>query len=507
LPIDRRAVPFLLLAVIVAAAFAPAVGNGFVGYDDPGYVTRQPHVAGGLTAQGLAWSLTAVLQSNWHPLTWVSHMLDVTLFGLSPPGHHATSVLLHLTNTLLLFHLLHRETRRVGPSLFVAAVFGVHPLHVESVAWVAERKDVLSTLFWLLALAAYGTYTRRPGLGRYALVLVLFAAGLASKPMVVTLPLTLLLWDVWPLARIVRVGLRRALLEKVPFAALAGLSAGMTIHAQQAGGSLVAGDALPLALRLGNAAVSYVVYVRQLVWPIGLAAFYPHPVEGLAAWTVGAALLALVAVTVGAIRSRRRRPWLFVGWGWYLITLMPVIGIVQVGLQARADRYMYVPMIGLLIALAWTADEVVSRSRVATARMTTALAGLAILALGVAAWRQVHVWRDGVTLWTHALAVTDDNFIAHDNLGVELDALGRPDEALAHYRETLRIKPGDRHGTYNYAMACFGKGERLLGQGDPDAALAMFREGLRHRPDNADARRYVEAIEAALRNGTPPRSR
>jgi protein O-mannosyl-transferase len=507
LPIDRRAVPFLFLAVIVAAAFAPAVGNGFVGYDDPGYVTRQPHVAGGLTAAGLAWSLTAVLQSNWHPLTWVSHMLDVTLFGLAPAGHHATSVLLHLTNTLLLFHLLHRETRRVGPSLFVAAAFGVHPLHVESVAWVAERKDVLSTFFWLLALLAYGTYARRAGVGRYVLVLALFAAGLASKPMVVTLPLTLLLWDVWPLARIVRVGLRPALLEKVPFAVLAGLSAGMTIHAQQAGASLVAGDALPLALRLGNAAVSYVVYAGKTLWPSGLSAFYPHPAHGLSGGWVAASASVVLLSTVWAIGQRHARPWVPVGLGWYVITLLPVVGVVQVGLQARADRYMYVPMIGLLIALAWTADQVVSRSRVATARMTTALAGLAILALGVAAWRQVHVWRDGVTLWTHALAVTDDNFIAHDNLGVELDALGRPDEALAHYRETLRIKPGDRHGTTNYAMACFGKGERLLGQGDPEAALAMFREGLAYRPDNTDARRYVGAIESALRTGTPPRSR
>ena len=507
MPIDRRAVPFLLLAVIVAAAFAPAVGNGFVGYDDSGYVTRQPHVAGGLTAAGLAWSLTAVLQSNWHPLTWVSHMLDVTLFGLSPAGHHATSVLLHLANTLLLFHLLHRETRRVGPSLFVAAVFGVHPLHVESVAWVAERKDVLSTLFWLLALAAYGTYTRRPHAGRYALVLVLFAAGLASKPMVVTLPLTLLLWDVWPLGRLERVGLRRALIEKGPFVGLAALSAAVTIHAQRAGGSLADIEALPLGLRLGNAVVSYVVYAGQTLWPAGLSTFYPHPASGLSPWWVAAAVAALLVSTVWAIGQRHARPWVPVGLGWYVITLLPVVGVVQVGLQARADRYMYVPMIGLLIALAWTADEVVSRSRVATARMTTALAGLAVLALGVAAWRQVHVWHDGVTLWTHALAVTDDNFIAHDNLGVELDALGRPDEALAHYRETLRIKPGDRHGTYNYAMACFGKGERLLGQGDPEAALAMFREGLAYRPDNADARRYVEAIESALRTGTPPRSR
>jgi tetratricopeptide (TPR) repeat protein len=497
---------FGLLAAAVLAAFGPSLGNGFVGYDDPGYVTRNPHVSAGLTGSGLAWAATAVAQSNWHPLTWASHMLDVTLFGLAPAGHHATSVLLHLANTLLLFHLLRRDTGRLGPSLLVAAVFGVHPLHVESVAWVSERKDVLSTFFWLLALLAWGAYTRRPHAWRYGVVAALFVAALASKPMAVTLPITLLMWDVWPLRRWPAIGARRCLVEKAPLVLLATLSAVITVHAQRAGASLVAAEQLTLGPRLCNAAVSYAVYIYKTLWPSDLAVFYPHPAGGSSSWTAAAAAGLLIAATVLAVRQRHVRPWLSVGWLWYMLTLLPVIGLVQVGLQARADRYMYVPMIGLLIALAWAIDEAAAR-RAPAGKIAAAASAVLLVALAHATWRQVHVWKDGVTLWRHALAVTEGNFIAHNNLGVELDAVGRHEEALAHYRETLRIKPGDRNGTQNYAMACFGRGERHLAQGDPEAALASFREGLTYRPDNADARAYVGAIEAALRSGTPSRSR
>jgi tetratricopeptide (TPR) repeat protein len=484
--LPRARVVFLLLAVAVCAAFAPALRHDFVGYDDPDYVTQNPHVSTGLTAANLRWALTAAHASNWHPLTWVSHMLDVTLFGLDPAGHHLTSLLLHVANTLLLFALLRRDTTGAGPSAFVATVFGLHPLHVESVAWVAERKDVLSTFFWLLALLAYGAYTRRPDVRRYGIVLLLFAAGLAAKPMVVTLPLTLLLWDVWPLQRQKGASARRLVAEKVPLLALAALSGLVTLWAQRRGASLVGIDALPFGARLANAAVAYVRYLGKTFWPSGLAAFYPPT-----AWSATAVILSatlMVAVTSLAWRERRRRPWIAVGWTWYAVTLLPVIGLIQVGQQAMADRYMYVPMIGLLVAIAWTLAEV------APSRPLAAAAVALGVALAVATWRQVHVWRDGVALWTHALAVTDGNFIAHDNLGVELDRRGRADEALEHYRATLRLKPGDRNGTRNYAAAVAARGERLYRDGQRDAALAAFRDALQHRPDDARVQAYAGAI-------------
>jgi tetratricopeptide (TPR) repeat protein len=493
------------LAVLVLAVFSPALGNGFVGYDDPDYVTANPYVQAGLTGRGLVWSLTALHAGNWHPLTWASHMLDVTLYGLDPRGHHLTSVLLHLASTVLLFLLLDRDTGRTAPSAFAAAVFGVHPLHVESVAWVAERKDVLSALFWLLMMLAYGACVRGPRWPRFALVMMLFAAGLASKPMVVTLPLVLLLWDVWPLGRWPQIDARTLLREKAPLLALSMVAAAMTLRAQAANASVALGDELPVGLRFGNALASYVWYCAKAVWPVGLAAFYPYPMGGIGIVRTVAALSSLAAITGGALASRRRRPWLTVGWLWYLVTLLPVIGLVQVGMQAMADRYLYLPMIGLLVAIGWTADEW-AQSRTAR-RALAAGAVLSIAALGILTWRQIHVWRDGVTLWTHALKVTKGNYIAHDNLGVELDARGRAEEALAQYRETLRLKPGDRHGESNYAMATFAKGERLASQGDLEAALALFKEGLRYRPDNAAARAYVEAIEERLRSGTTPRPR
>jgi protein O-mannosyl-transferase len=484
----------VLLAFVVFATFSPALQNDFTGYDDPDYVLDNPHVRGGLSAANLYWAATAVHASNWHPLTWASHMLDSTLFGVVPRGHHLTSVLFHVVNTLLLFLLLHRDTGRAGCSAVVAGVFGVHPLHVESVAWVAERKDVLSTLFWLLTMWAHGAYARRPGGPRYAVVVVLFAAGLAAKPMLVTLPLVLLLWDVWPLGRYPAVSVRRLLIEKVPLLALAILSSVITVYAQRQGGSLAGIEPLPIGLRAANAVVSYVRYLGKTVWPVDLAAFYP--METIPAATLGLCLVLLAAVSWLAAREWRRRPWLAVGWGWYLVTLVPVIGWVQVGQQALADRYMYVPMIGLLIAVAWGIAEGASHRNVRHVSWAAAVVGMAGLA--ALSWRQVHVWKDGITLWTHALRVTEGNFIAHNNLGVELDRRGRPDEAIAHYRETLRIRPGDRNGRRNHAGALVSRGERLYRAGQLEAALASFRDALRQRPDHVQAHAYVGAILVAL---------
>lgn len=451
----------------------------------------------GISAENLVWAFTTAYASNWHPLTWLSHQLDSTLYHLDPLGHHLTSLLLHIFNTLALFLWLMSATGSRGRSAFVALAFGLHPAHVESVAWVAERKDVLSTLFWMLTLLAYMAYVRRPGAGRYLTVAALFAAGLLSKPMLVTLPVLLLLLDWWPLAR--QENRSRLILEKLPLLALAALSAAATVWAQGAGGSLTALDKLPMEVRLANAVLSYVRYIGETFWPTNLSVFYPFA-QPIPAWEVAGSVAFLGLVTWLAYRARQRRPWLITGWCWYVLTLLPVIGIVQVGMQSMADRYLYVPMIGLLIGLSWEAGDRCGgskqRTRIATAAGTFVLGLCAVLS-----WRQARVWRDGVTLFTHAIEVTEGNFVAHDNLGVELDRLGRPEEALAEYRETLRIRPGDRHGEENFAQASFAKGERLLGQGDVQGAIAAFRDGLRYRPRNLMA---LSSLGVALaRSGQP----
>jgi len=475
----KTAIPVLVclfLAAAILLAFFPVIHNGFTGYDDGDYVTDNPHVRTGVTAANIAWALTAAHANNWHPLTWISHALDSTIYGMAPAGHHLTSLLFHIANTLLLFLWLYGATARPWRSAFVGLAFGLHPLHVESVAWVTERKDVLSTFFWMLTLLAYTAWVRKRGAARYLLVAVCLTAGLMSKQMLVTVPLLLLILDWWPLQRVEPV--RRLVLEKLPLLALSALSAAAAIWAQHRGGAIAPIDQLPLDLRLANAAISYVRYLAKAVWPAGLSVFYPFPLHGIPAWKVIAALLAIAAVSAVAFALRRNRPWLAAGWGWYVLTLLPVIGIVQVGMQSMADRYMYVPLIGLAIAVAWEAAELAPRPAAAAAVILLAL-------WAVLSWRQIPVWHDGFTLFTHALAVTPDNFLAHDNLGVELDRRGRPDEALVHYRETIHLKPGDRHGEANFAQASFAKAQRLLAAKQLDAAIVAFREGLTYRPDNA----------------------
>lgn len=458
--------------------FWPVVRNDFAGYDDDEYVTRNPRVNTGLTRENARWALTAVHSSNWHPLTWISHQMDSSLFGLNPAGHHAVNLVFHVANTLLLFWWLAGMTGAIGRSAFVALLFGLHPLHVESVAWIAERKDVLSGFFGLLALVAYTAYTRKPGVGRYAAVAVLFALGLLAKPMLVTLPILLLLLDWWPLGRGPRI------LEKVPLFALSALSAAATLWAQRQSGAVAGIGGLSPTLRLENAAVSYVRYLWKSIWPVDLAVFYPFPLNGIPTGTVIASVAVLVGISALAVGQRKRRPYVAAGWCWYVVTLLPVIGIVQVGMQAMADRYMYLPMIGVLIAIAWTVAEL-------NARVAVAAAILAAVGCGLVTWRQIPVWKDGLALFTQAIAVTHDNFVAHDNLGVELDRRGRSEEAIAQYRETLRIKPGDRNGESNLAQASFEKGERLFNQGKMDDAFASFQEGMRYRPASAMVQTYI----------------
>jgi Flp pilus assembly protein TadD len=470
-----------LLAAVVFLAYLPTLRNGFTGYDDPDYVTGNPHVYTGLREVNIVWAFTSAHAGNWHPLTWVSHMADCSMFGLAPAGHHLVSLLLHIANVLLLFLWLSSATGARGRSALVALLFGVHPVHVESVAWVAERKDVLCTLFLLLSLTAYSRYVKNPGVARYAVVAALFAAGLLCKPMLVTLPLLLLVVDWWPLRR------PFTLRDKAPLLVLSALSCAVTVWAQQRGGTIAAMDQLPVGMRLSNAAVSYLRYLGKTLWPARLAVFYPFP-QSFPAWEIVGSVLALSALSWLVFRKRAQRPWLAAGWCWYVLALVPVIGLVQAGMQAMADRYLYVPMIGLLMALVWELQDRLP-SRVSVPAAIAAAAACAVLT-----WNQVQVWKNGATLFAHAIAVTDDNFVAHDNLGVELDRAGRPEEALAQYREAIRIRPGDRNGEENYAQANFAAGERLFTQGQLDHALELFQEGLRHRPRQALAHTYAGLI-------------
>ncbi len=474
----------LALALIAATAivFAPVARHGFVNFDDPQYITENPFVTGGVTVQGIRWAFTSGYAGNWHPLTWISHMLDVQVFGLDAGAHHVTNVVLHAASALLLFVLLHRMTDAPGRSWFVAALFAVHPLHVESVAWIAERKDVLSTLFWMLTIWAYLRYVSQPRAGRYLTVVLLFALGLMAKPMLVTLPFTLLLLDVWPLGR-----LPLRVREKLPLFALAIASSVITFVVQQQAGAVKQLVALPIGRRIANALVAYVTDIGKALWPGGLAAIYPYP-ESIAGWQVAVALVLLAAITALAIRARQRYPYVFVGWLWYLVTLVPVIGLIQVGSQPIADRYTYVPLIGLFIIVAWGVPDLLARWpwRINVLR---AAAVLAIVACAVTARAQVRHWRNSVALWEHALAVTTANYRAQGNLGHALAAEGRLDEAVRHYSEAVRIHPG-------YAEAHNNLGLALATQGKIDDAIPHYAEAIRLLPDYFEAHSNLGAALA-----------
>jgi tetratricopeptide (TPR) repeat protein len=470
---------FLLLAV--ALVFGQAACYEFVDFDDGLYVYENPQVAHGLTAQGLTWAFMRSHAGNWHPLTWVSLMCDCELYGLNAGGHHLTNVLVHAATTILLFLVLWRMTGGFWPGALVAAIFAVHPLHVESVAWVSERKDVLSGLFFVLTLAAYLRYVRRPfSLARYLLVIALFAAGLMAKPMLVTLPFVLLVLDYWPLRRFAGSSWRRfayLTMEKLPLLLLTALSCVATVWAQ--GEAVVPLDRLPFCWRLGNALVSYVAYVGQSCCPLGLAVFYPHPGADLPIGKLVASAAILAGVSAAALAGWRRRPYLIVGWLWYLGMLVPVIGLSQTGLQATADRYTYLPQIGLCIALAWGVTGVWPSS---TQRrwVCSVASALMLLVLMGCAWRQTTFWCDNETLWNHTLACTSRNNVAQNRLGKALADRGQADAAIAHYRKALEIKP-------DYAEAHDNLGNVLAGRGQVDLAIAHYRKGLEIQPDDAEA--------------------
>lgn len=475
----------LVLGVLVA--FWPALQNGFV-FDDKPYVVENQHVQTGFSTSAMKWALTAVQCANWHPLTWLSHMLDCRLYDLNPLGHHLTNLLFHMANALLLLFVLKRMTGSFWRSSFVAALFAIHPVHVESVAWVAERKDVLSTFLWLLTIWVYLGYAGRPDLRRYVLVVIVFALGLMAKPMLVSLPIVMLLLDYWPLRRL---SLERAkdrpwagwklLWEKVPLLALSAGSCVVTYLAQRTGGAVIEIARFPLGMRIENALVAYAKYIGKMFWPGGLAAYYPYPLHGLPVWQIAGASLLLVAVSVLVIKRARVQPYLGVGWLWYLITLVPVIGLVQVGEQSMADRYTYVPLIGLFVMIAWGVPELLGRLVPASAERSFSphlpvLAVIVIPALMVSTSLQVRYWKSDLTLFQRAVRVTSENKMAHNNLGLALAEQGELDQAVHHCEEALAIDP-------NYVDAHINLAHVLIQQGKTDEALAHYEEALEINPD------------------------
>lgn len=488
--------------LICLALFAVTVGtyweahtHEFINYDDPLYVTKNRQVQAGLTADGIAWAFGNLLSDQktyWHPVTWLSHMLDCQLFGLKAGAHHMVNVVFHAVNAVLLFLLLRVMTGRLVCSAMVAALFALHPIQVDTVAWVAERKNVVSTMLWLLTLLAYVRYARQPDVTRYLTVLVLFTVGLMAKPMLVTLPCVLLLLDYWPLRRIQSLpplsidpakgpaitipaaSWVRILMEKVPLLALSLVSGCITIVAHQRLGLMATMEQLPFEYRLLTSLHAYVGYLNKIIWPDGLAVFYPFVERWPVSQTV-VSLALVLGISLLTLKLARRKPWLLIGWFWFLGTLVPVIGILQVSAQAMADRWVYVPLIGLCVAMVWGVADLFSRWRSGRVFLA-ALAGIVLLTCAVTTRLQLRHWQNSETLFRHALAVTADNYIAHLNLGAELAAQEKLTEAAAHFEEVLRIIPQSPYGHYH-------RGGVLARQGRFEEALVEYETALRLKPD------------------------
>jgi tetratricopeptide (TPR) repeat protein len=485
------------LLLLTLAVYAPVRHFDFVNFDDPVYVILNRHVTGGLTWNNLRWAFTATEGANWFPLTWISMMADVQLFGRGAGPQHVTNVLIHAASTLLLFWLLKSLTGAVFPSAVVAFLFTMHPQHVESVAWVSERKDVLSALFWMLALCSYSRYARQRKSGAYLLTLALYGLGFTAKPMVVTLPLILALLDVWPLRRVSvetprgifsRQAMRILIWEKLPFLAMAMAMSAVTFYVQNRGNAVRSLDAWPLGTRLANAVTSGAVYLAKTIWPSRLAVFYPM-LAAPPAWQVVLSILVLVGITLLVLLTIRTRPYLAVGWFWYAIAILPVIGIVQVGEQARADRYTYLPGIGLSIMLAWTVAGAIERwPKARPAWLVICCAAGAVLVVLTA--RQVSYWKNSGTLFRHANEVTENNFIAHGSLGEVIRAEGRYDEALVEYRKALAIDPV-------YVAALINYGAVLGMVGRPGEALVPLTKAARFEPEDPEVH-YVLGLALAL---------
>jgi protein O-mannosyl-transferase len=481
----------LFLVAITLTVYWKVQGYDFVNYDDDDYVFENPHVQGGISNANVIWALTTFHAGNWHPLTWLSHMLDYQLFGLKAGMNHLTSLLIHIANSILLFFVFRRMTGAMWRSAFIAALFALHPLHVESVAWISERKDVLSAFFWILTMWAYVRYAERPGFTRYILGLIFFALGLMSKPMIVTLPFVLLLMDFWPLCRVQwgqvcgesssrfqKAQALRLVWEKIPLFALVLLSCFVTFLSEQGANTVVSLKIYPLSMRVSNALVSYTTYIRKTFWPDDLAVFYPYP-DTIALWqTIGAGAL-LVCMFVLVFRVSRRFPYLVVGWLWYIGILVPVIGLVQVGAQGMADRYTYVPIIGLFIIVAWGVPQICQNRSHCTIWLSASVACL-LLVLITVTWKQVGYWENSITLFEHNLRFTSNNDVAHNNLGVALNKQDRTEEAIKHFLPALQINP-------NYEEAHNNLGIALEKQGRTEEAFKHFLQALRIKPDYEEA--------------------
>jgi tetratricopeptide (TPR) repeat protein len=550
---SRARIVCVLLAAVTLLVYWPVWNHGFVNFDDGAYVSQNPVVQAGLTWPGVKWAFTTFHSANWHPVTWLSHMLDCELFGLDPGGHHLANVLFHAINAVLLFLFLFRTTQALWPSALAAALFAWHPLRVESVAWAAERKDVLCAFFFLLTLRTYCRYAQkrskvesrepraapgaaaldlRPSTLDYGLALFFFALGLMSKPMLVTLPFVLLLLDYWPLQRVPgfefgKAQWSRLLLEKGPFLALAAASCVVTFVAQQRAESVLTLQHHPLPFRLENALTSGAAYVLKTLWPVNLAVLYPFPKQiPPAQWATATVLLASITGLIW--RARRRQPYLLTGWLWFLGMLVPVIGLVQVGVQAMADRYTYLPHIGLFMAAAFGLADLAARLRLKPAALVPA-GGIVLAGCLAATANQLRFWHDGVALFGHAVAVTADNPVARNNLGVVLDLAGRPQEAIGQYQEALRLQPDYVLAHNNLALVLaqtrrapeaiqhlretlrlrpdypephFNLGLVLLREGQLDEAVAHFQKALELRPDFNDAREKLNEARVAMRSGS-----
>ncbi|MEJ2430175.1 MAG: tetratricopeptide repeat protein [Deltaproteobacteria bacterium] len=490
----------LVLVLATCAVYLHVTGYDFALLDDNLYVYENPHVQNGLTSDSIIWAFTTTHAGLNIPLTWLSLMLDFELYGLDAGGYHLTNLLLHLANVLLLFFVLKLMTGDLWRSGFVAALFALHPLHVESVAWVTERKDVLSTLFWMLTMWAYFRYVQGPTAKRYLLILVPLVFGLLAKPMLVTLPFVLLLLDYWPLGRF-QVGqspdgpevtvqgsiksgqpmssVLSLVWEKIPLFALVAVSSVVTFLAEKSGGALAHSESWPISIRIANGLLSYVKYMGKMIWPHNLAIFYPHPGHSLPMWKAAGAGFLLLCISILVVRGARRYPYLLVGWLWYIGTLVPVIGFVQVGSQAMADRFTYIPLIGLFIIIGWGVPEIVPRWPHRNLSLAT-LSTTVLLFLTVLTWKQVQYWQNGISLFEHTLEVTSNNWLCNYNLGTALDKQGRTDDAIKHYQEALRIKP-------DYAEAHNNLGIALDKQGRIDDAIKHYQETLRIEPDNGEA--------------------
>ena len=474
----------LALTFVTAVVFYQVYTYDFVNFDDPTYVSKNPNIQAGMTLEAIKWAFTTSRTANWHPLTWLSHILDWQLFGHNSAGHHITNLIFHIVNTLLLFIVLKQMTGAIWPSAFVAALFALHPLHVESVAWVSERKDVLSTFFWLLTMWAYVRFVRRPKITGYLLVVLFLALGLMAKPMLVTLPFVLLLLDYWPLDRFgpkrgkagTKYSLSHLLIEKIPLFAMVLASCIVTYIVQQKGGAMPIAEVRDFPIRLANAFISYLQYINKMIWPARLAMFYPHPGRNVSIFYAIISAVFLLAVTILILRFAKSRRYLVTGWFWYLGTLVPVIGLVQVGDQAMADRYSYITLTGLFIIITWGLPDLLARWRYKKiALILSAL--LIILAVSMCTHFQLRYWRNNLTLFQHALDVTEDNYVAHLCMAAVMHEQGKVDETIYHCSEAIRIEP-------NCLQAHIRLGDTLRDTGRLDEAVREYQKSLQIKSDD-----------------------